>query len=163
MARWWNKLQLGPGLYKAITAGGPRLWLAPKLLRPQAAAEGTTVTPYELFEAQRDSDYLVGKRLGGDGEGTGNSVKIAKPWFLRGALTWPGVVTRHSIWYSSYSASHQSRTAKSTITGETERQRILPWYDAGDIVVAIAMPVTLTETTVAWLDLNVDGRMWATS
>ena len=82
---------------------------------------------------------------------------IAKPWLLR-KTPFDGK-TRNGFTYT-YSGS-QSRESNNGST--TENQELIPGYVINDIIYAISTPtdVKIEEEFVTWVDLNVDGRMWA--
>lgn len=121
-------------------------------------------------------DYVTGHTW--DGTTTGKEdVLILKPWFLRGTywdeLGDPGKdPARNDITYTQ--DGDQDRTAHKD--GEDdESQKIIPSYITGDVIFAIRgiyggfdvsgvhdePGVGMHPEESKWMDLNVDGRMWA--
>lgn len=95
---------------------------------------------------------------------SGDSVLVAMPYFLRGADVWDGE-TRGSITYS-YPIPSLSQRRNASKDGQTELQTIVPGYGVGDILMAASAEIGYTTQggeEVTMVDLNVDGRMWATS
>lgn len=120
-----------------------------------------------------DEDHLECVYWDGEDEGD-DTILVMKPWLLR-RTPFDGK-TRWHVSYD-YTSDHE-REATDTLSNETETQVIVPRYvveadggDAGpDTIYAIATVVGgLSQAAdyndnnkLGWLDLNVDGRAWAT-
>lgn len=160
-----NSMSVDPPMFLTNTPGGGiHIGIdMPRQVRQKAvAAAGTEAKQFKIrgtewSDALRCRPFL-------DGREESDIVWIAKPWFLRGGDTWGGV-TRLSISYGP------GNLARSATKGEiTERQRLIPSYIDGDLIMAIraATGVIVPDTEedeeperVKWIDLNVDARMWS--
>lgn len=166
-----NKILSGIGYKVRQTSSGVILEVLP-------GAGGGTSTPVniKLFQFQEmKKDYLLCSESGvftpGDGD---NLVRVAKPPLLRFSI-----VTRsiHGAFftYTGYNLSTQRRVANlGAIVGvQQEEQEIIDAYEVPDTITAIQIDTGVSvpaddsdldrdpETSVGWLDLNVDGRFWA--
>lgn len=126
-------------------------------------------------------DYWVCRELYRVSDGTyaelAQDVKIAKPWALRQTPFDSKTITINgvSLRFGSYGTGGLSRIV--TKAGTTQNQIVIPYpttnggaYD-GDVIWAVrnlqrGTGVILnrgmsSEEWLEWLDLNVDGRMWA--
>ena len=90
---------------------------------------------------------------------------IARPYLLRTSIFTRSI--SGTTYHYSYSGV-QSRTSTNAADGEdTEDQIITPSYQVGDIIYAIRpiVPGLLVMDSygdyIQWIDLNIDGRMWA--
>jgi hypothetical protein len=102
-------------------------------------------------------DYIACRALDENGDPTGDTVNVAKPYLLRKSLT-----TRDGKTYSAYTTDGQERTA--TKSPDTENQIIIQKYLAGDTICAIVTGGTGVVdddgVSLGLLDANADGRMW---
>jgi len=159
-------LYVGPGLKLEVTGTSQRLSLVPEKTQAVAQAAGVAVKQFKIKETGSGfgSDALICNTWSNDALGA-DDIWVLKPWFLRGALTWASDLgqdrPRNGIRYTRYTSGSQTRTA--TKGDEEEIQKIVPAYLPGDIIIGLQMDTgaeALGES-VDWMDLNVDGRMWA--
>lgn len=111
-----------------------------------------------------DGDYIVCRAF--DGTETGVDVAVAKPYLLRPSMTTRGVFTY------TYT-SDVERQSTDTGDSSTEDQIVTPSYLTDEVIYAARVrrgTGVVTDGVVGeqanaepilWLDLNVDGRMWA--
>lgn len=131
----------------------------PTLPAPNA---GTAVRQMEVIEV--GGDFLVCQPRDFVAA-SGATVFVAKPWLLRRSPFEDQ--TRDGITFTYTSDSE--RTADDG--ADTETQQVTPSYVAGDVIYAarningrILIQDSQSETIqAAWLDLNVDGRTWAST
>ena len=103
------------------------------------------------------NDTLVVQRLDGDGVRVGSSMIVAKPYKLRH-------VAANYEWATSITST-DTNTVEASDGTNTYTWRVTPdGYAVGDII--YIQRVQYTGVTVGsdlkWIDLNVDGRAWAT-
>lgn len=159
-----NSISVDPPMTIANTPGGGiRLGIMmPRQVRQQAVVSDAVAKQFRLKSAAF-SDALRCRTFLNEVEGD-DDVWIARPWFLRGGDTWGGV-TRLSITYGP------GIFGRDATKGEiTERQRLIPSYIVGDLIMGIRaetgviVPGTEEDDepeSVKWIDLNVDARMWS--
>lgn len=126
-----------------------------------------TVRMFKLKAPAFDSwDAIFVNTWDGTTQGS-ETIIVLKPWFLRGFF-WSNssAPARLGITYSQF--ANGKRTASKD--GESdETQWIIPQYAAGDVIFAISNIYGGIETETVqnvfsdarWMDLNIDGRMWA--
>ena len=160
--------------FSVIDTGGGRsvsLALPGKKTAAAVPIGGLVLFRLSVFTPTK-SDYFFAQEVVG-GQTTATQVKIAKPWFLRGKATWDGK-TRNGVTYSSFSTDNQHRVASRNIgqSTKTQKQIILPLYYRQDYILAAPMKVQKVNyeagdpsgtgpIEIDWIDINVDGRMWA--
>lgn len=106
-------------------------------------------------------------------------VKVAKPYILRQTVFLGKTITINGVnlTFGSYGGNTISRTVTKVSDGSTQNQIVIPWptFEAGDYKGDIIWAVknvqhgtgvianlgTANEEWIEWLDLNIDGRMWA--
>lgn len=134
---------------------------------PPADARGVAQGPgaiqqFEIKEVK--GDYVLCFAITSAGTGTGE-IPIAKPYLLRQAL-----ISRNGVTYT-YQTVFEGSTAiverVATKTPDTETQRVVPQYVAGDRIFASKLINGGTGVTdidakpVRFIDLNLDARAWA--
>jgi len=122
-------------------------------------ASGSKAKQFKI-KSVSSSDYLMCHSYDGVTEGQ-EDVYVAKPWFLRGNLTWNGK-SRLGVSYSA--TGPQVRIATKGTVSET--QIVIPHYAVDDIIYAANAETgvsTADGKAITWIDLNIDGRMWATN
>lgn len=148
------------------------------VLDPPGQIDRLVIPQVRMFKVDIDQtlaqgwDYISARTWDGVREGIDLPV-ILKPWFLRGVY-WNAIGTagqdpaRNDITYTQ--TANQQRTAHKD--GEDDEiQRIIPSYTTGDVIFAIRgvyggfdvenVSGARDPEEAKWMDLNVDGRMWA--
>jgi hypothetical protein len=101
-----------------------------------------------------EGDYLECVQVGRTGPSPCtpgvDCLKVARPFMLRTSLT------------SHAGVSFTYTNATTRVADATETQVIIPAYVVGDeIIIGRVYEGTGVAAAQAWIDLNVDGRMWA--
>ncbi len=169
----------------STAGGGVRLGIQlPKPVKAAAVAPAISVQLFKIVggfsngENLDGGDYLVCNVSPEEELEEGEEQKevlVAKPWFLRGRKTWHNVTRRDDgdafefkyVYFSS--TNNQKRWASLTSTSlQRQVQVLIPSYKADDLITAVRTATGVfkneglsSEEAVKWLDLNVDGRMWA--
>ncbi len=139
------------------------------LLDPPSKVDRLLIPVVRMFKLKgstlEDWDYVHGNTWDGTTRGS-DDIRILKPWFLRGTFWNDRVSARVGIRYEQFDDA--KRTASKS--GEDdETQWIIPSYEINDVIFAISNVYGGFETQTVdpaskdalWMDLNVDGRMWA--
>lgn len=152
--------------------GGTRIGIILPAAAPAAvAAEPAVMAKQFKVISTAHSDVMQCLPFVGGQSGSIDLTWVAKPWFLRGANTWPETVLRKRITYTYSEGVHGTRQATNhlPIPSVTEQQTIVPGYVLNDVIIAmrvntgVVVPGTEGDdepATVSWLDINNDGRMW---
>ena len=144
----------------------PNGWLIGTDVRRFQKKAPESIVPTQLLQITQATAAEYMQALAWDGEtASGETIHVAKPWFLRGSITWSGE-TREGVRYFYGFGDNQKRNAAKS--GETEVQTIVPKYAIGDIILAVRSITGVTrrrepgnrDVIVKWADVNVDGRMW---
>lgn len=140
----------------------------PKQIVRQGQETAADVRQFRIVAV--NGDYVTAARLQGTYENeadTDDQTYIAKPYLLR-RTPFDGA-SRNSIDYTY--TDNVTRTATDA-DSNTETQVVVPSYVVGDIIYAtraidggtgVELVTTQGRIAVEWLDLNVDGRAWATA
>lgn len=142
----------------------------PRLLAPAERAEiDPVIRPMTVLG--EDADFIlateaVGAEVVSRGLEGANTVRVAKPHLLR-KTPWHG--TARAGLTLSWTAVNE-RTSMDA-QGRYEKQKIVPAYEVGDVIYASkavkgGVEITPTggePTKTDWIDLNLDGRAWATA
>jgi len=117
---------------------------------------------FEIKEVK--GDYVLCYAVTSAGTGT-TEIPVAKPYLLRQALT-----SRNGITYT-YQTAFEGSTAiverVATKSPDTETQRVVPQYVAGDRIFASKLinggtgVKDVGNKPARFIDLNLDGRAWA--
>jgi hypothetical protein len=124
---------------------------------------GSSGASVQQFKIVSDGgDYWVCKTWDGTTLGS-STVNVAKPYKLR-AVNGPTSEAIRSVTYSySYALTSGEYVRSTTATGVATTDYMTPSALTNDIIYAVtfstATPATLAAVT--WLDINVDGRAWA--
>lgn len=148
-------------------------------LDPPSQVDRLIIPQFQMFKLNLEDgnfyegwDYIAGHFWDGTTASFRRKI-ILKPWFLRGVY-WNSIggvgqdPARNDITYTQ--TSDQQRTAHKE--GEDDEiQRIIPSYTTGDRIIAIrgvyggfdveSVSGARHPERAEWMDLNVDGRMWA--
>lgn len=109
-------------------------------------------------------DYLICRTWDGDEEGT-EDIFVAKNYKLRNSIE---EETIDSVTYNYTYTSVVHRVSTPEGGGASEQQYVVPRWLVNDLIWAIPAHTLVEagaegqEQPVVWLDLNLDGRAWAT-
>ena len=122
---------------------------------------GTSGGAEQLVVLTHEADYLGCRTFINSVTGA-DTILVAKPFKLR-SLPFSGL-TYGGIAYSVYTTA-QVRNA--TVSGQTRTQNIVPTYDTSEADLIYAQKVANTQvfvggTELTLIDMNADGRGWAT-
>lgn len=157
-AVWHNRLQDHIQSLRIIEAPGYQVRRGSKgtvLVLESQTGGGFTATPYKIVSF--DADFINCHSWDGTTEGT-TIVKVAKPTKLRSSIA-TETIDGQAVAYSLYDNVNQTRVA--TAGTNTETQVIVPRYLVGDVIYAMSVKTFTTDTTVKAMDMNIDGRAWA--
>lgn len=150
--------------------------------RPRGGSSFDTGTQSSYLCAFRvvtvENDYLTCKRVDKNGTDYDETFKVAKPYRLQRTPFHGKTITVYGTALTFNYTSASERTVTKSGNAGTENQRIIPAYTpkqgttyAGDIIYAMAVvgggsqavlnKGQANEERIAWVDANLDGRMWA--
>lgn len=149
-----SEIKSAPGYLVNRSTGGTTL----SINIPGIQGSSAKVSMFRFVSSQ--SDYITCTAW--DGSTTGETTYIAKPHKLRGSIT-AATIDGESVTYGSFNADYTQRTA--TVSGQSEKQVVVPYYLTNDIVFAAEVDggtaVNGPSEELTLIDINACARAWA--